>query len=94
MTWASDTKSSIIYAMSKAGKLVERMRANPRDWRMESLEIVARHYGLQLRKTGGSHFVFLHPDSDIAVTVPFKRPIKPIYISQFLALVDDIGEDI
>ena len=79
--------------MSKAGKVLERMRANPRDWRMESLETVARRYGIQVQKTGGSHFVFLHPDSDIAVTVPFKRPIKPVYISQFLALVDDIGEE-
>lgn len=59
---------------------------------MESLEAVASHYGIRVRKTGGSHFVFLHPDSDVAVTVPFKRPIKPVYISQFLALIDDLGE--
>ena len=30
--------------------------------------------------------------SDLVVTVPAKRPIKPIYITQFLALIDDIGE--
>jgi hypothetical protein len=78
--------------MSRAGKVLERMRANPRDWRIESLETVARRYDIQVRKSGGSHFVFLHPDADIAVTVPFRRPIKPVYISQFLALVDDIGE--
>lgn len=78
--------------MSKARKLLEKLRANPRDWRMDSLETVARHYDIQVRKTGGSHFVFLHPASAIAVTIPFKRPIKPIYISQFLALIDDISE--
>jgi len=60
---------------------------------MESLEVIARRYGIDVRKTGGSHFVFLHPDSDLAVTVPFKRPIKPIYITQFLALLDDIGAE-
>jgi predicted RNA binding protein YcfA (HicA-like mRNA interferase family) len=79
--------------MTKSEKLLERMRRNPRDWRIESLESVAGRYGIQVRKTGGSHFVFLHPDSEIAVTVPFKRPIKPVYIAQFLALVDDIGEN-
>ncbi len=79
--------------MSKAEKLLQRMRANPRDWRMESLEAIARRYGIDVRKTGGSHFVFLHRDSDLAVTVPFKRPIKPIYITQFLALLDDLGAD-
>lgn len=58
---------------------------------MTSLEVIARHYGMTVRKTGGSHFVFLHPESEIAVSIPFRRPIKPIYIYQFLALIDDIG---
>lgn len=76
--------------MSKAAKLLEKMRTNPRDWRIESLEVIARRYDIQVRKTGGSHFVFMHSDSELAVTIPFKRPIKPIYIVQFLALLDDI----
>ena len=78
--------------MTKADKLVERMRRNPWDWRMESLEAVARRFGVEVRKTGGSHFVFLHADSEIAVSIPFNRPIKPVYIMQFLALIDDIGK--
>lgn len=77
--------------MSKAEKLLEKMRANPRDWRMESLETVARRFGIEVRKTGGSHLVFMHKESELAVTVPFKRPIKPVYIFRFLALLDDIG---
>jgi predicted RNA binding protein YcfA (HicA-like mRNA interferase family) len=79
--------------MSKLEKLVEKMRANPRDWRIESLETIAKRYGIEVRKTGGSHFVFMHPDSEIAVTVPSRRPIKPIYITQFLAMLDDIGAE-
>jgi hypothetical protein len=79
--------------MTKAGKILERMRRNPRDWRMESLEAVARRSGVEVRKTGGSHFIFLHADSEIAVSIPFNRPIKPVYIVQFLALIDDIGND-
>jgi predicted RNA binding protein YcfA (HicA-like mRNA interferase family) len=77
--------------MSKAEKLLAKMRSYPRDWRIEDLESVAKRYGVDVRKTGGSHFVFLHPDSELAVTVPFKRPIKPVYVTQFLALLDDIG---
>ncbi|MDN5849462.1 MAG: type II toxin-antitoxin system HicA family toxin [Nitrococcus sp.] len=79
--------------MSKAEKLLARMRANPSDWRIEDLEAVARRFGIEVRKTGGSHFVFLHPDAELAVTVPFKRPIKAIYVTQFLALVDEIGAE-
>lgn len=77
--------------MSKAEKLIAKMRANPRDWRIEQLESVTKRFGVEVRKTGGSHFVFLHPDSELAVTVPFKRPIKPVYVTQFLALLDDLG---
>lgn len=77
--------------MSKSEKLIEQMRANPGDWRMESLQTIARRYGLEVRKTGGSHFVFLHPDSEVAISIPFNRPIKPVYIARFLALIDDVG---
>jgi len=77
--------------VSKTEKIIEKMRGNPRDWRMNSLEVVAKNMGMKIRKSGGSHAVFLHAESNLAVTVPAKRPIKPIYITQFLALVDDIG---
>lgn len=77
--------------MSKTAKLLVKMRTNPRDWRIASLEAIAKKYGIEVRKTGGSHFVFIHADAEMAVTIPFKRPIKPIYISQFLALLDEIG---
>lgn len=77
--------------MARAKKLIRRMRTHPHGWRMASLEVVARHFGMTVRKTGGSHFVFLHAQSDIAVSIPFRRLIKPVYIAQFLALIDDIG---
>jgi len=76
--------------VGKADKTLAKMRANPLNWRIADLETLARRYGIEVRKTGGSHFVFLHPDSELAVTIPFKRPIKPIYITQFLTLLDDI----
>jgi predicted RNA binding protein YcfA (HicA-like mRNA interferase family) len=79
--------------MTKADKLLARMRTNPRGWRIEQLESLAQRFGIQVRKTGGSHFVFLHPDCELAVTVPFKRPIKPVYIQQFLALLEELGVD-
>lgn len=77
--------------MDKTDKTMQRMRTNPRDWRISSLETVAKKWGIQIRKTGGSHVVFMHTDSELVVTVPAKRPIKPIYIKQFLSLIDGIG---
>ncbi len=73
-----------------ADKILAKMRVNPRDWRIASLETVASRCGVTVRKSGGSHAVFSHDSSPVAVTIPAHRPIKPVYIRQFLALIDDI----
>lgn len=86
----SDTVFSIILPVGKADKILGRMRSNPRDWRIESLEMIASRYAIVVRKSRGSHVVFSHPCTPIAVTVPARKPIKPPYIRQFLALIDDI----
>ncbi|TXK99328.1 hypothetical protein BMR02_07815 [Methylococcaceae bacterium HT1] len=77
--------------MSKIDKVIQKMRDNPRDWKLDSLEVIAKRFNIQVRKSGGSHAVFMHKDSNIVVTIPAKRPIKAVYIYQFLVLLDDIG---
>lgn len=74
--------------MSKADKLIEQMRNNPRDWRIEQLESIARARGLAVRKPGGSHVIFQKDGSPVSLSVPAKKPIKPIYIRHFLELLD------
>lgn len=76
--------------MSKAEKTLQKMKANPRDWRIGSLEAIAGHYGFNTRKSGGSHVVFGHDESDIVVTVPAHKPIKPVYIRQFIILLEAV----
>ena len=79
--------------MSKIEKLLEKMRRNPRDWRIEDLEALALRYGLEVRQPSGSHAVFFHEATGKQLSVPAKRPIKPIYITAFLALLDEIEID-
>lgn len=74
--------------MGSKDKTLSKMRSNPRDWRIEQLETIARHYGIAVRKTGGSHVVFDHPDWIELLCVPAKRPIKPIYVKKFVELID------
>jgi hypothetical protein len=78
--------------MSKAEKLLNKMRSNPRDWRLDAIESVAKRFNISVRKSGGSHVVLSHPGSSMVVTMPAHRPIKPIYIRQFLALIEEITE--
>ena len=68
------------------------MRNNPRDWRIEQLQTVARQFGMVVRSEGGSHHVFSHDSVAGIVSVPAHRPIKPVYVRHFVALVDQVKE--
>lgn len=78
--------------MKKSQKLLEKMRRNPCDWRIEQLETIARHYNINVRKSGGSHVVFDHPKWIELLSVPARRPIKPIYIKKWLSLIEILGD--
>ncbi len=77
--------------MAKVVKTLEKMRRNPRDWRIEEVEAVAARFGFEARKPGGSHVIFFHPASGRQFSVPATRPIKPVYIAAFIVLLDEIG---
>lgn len=64
---------------TSTGNALERMKANPLDWRIESLKFVAASYGLLRWQPGGSHVIFRHPNGTM-LSVPARRPIKPVYV--------------
>ena len=74
--------------MSNAHKILNKMRQNPQNWRIEHFETVAVQYKVLIRKSGGSHVIFDHPKWIELLSVPSRRPIKPIYVKKFLALID------
>ena len=76
--------------MSTHAKTLAKMRNQPRDWLIGYLLSVAAHYGIEVRNDGGSHHVFSHRSVPQAVCVPAHRPIKPVYVRQFVALIDQI----
>lgn len=78
--------------MNAASKLLEAMRNNPRDWQIGQLQTVARKAAVDCRCEGGSHHVFSHPAVAEIVSVPAHRPIKPVYVRQFVALIDKVKE--
>lgn len=78
--------------MSKANKLLEQMRHQPLNWRIEDVKTVARQFSVDCRQCGGSHCVFGVAGIAEKVTVPAHKPIKPVYIRQFVALIDKVKE--
>ncbi|RZF64004.1 type II toxin-antitoxin system HicA family toxin [Sphingomonas populi] len=79
--------------MSRAQKLLEAMRANPKnDWQMADVERLANAYGVSLRrpKGGSSHATLSHPSQDEILTVPAAKPIKVIYIVKLVLFIDSV----
>ncbi len=74
--------------MTKIGKLLGKLRNNPRDWQIETLKDIVRGFNIEWRQPGTSHVTFRHPNGT-KLTVPAHRPIKPIYIRKFVRLIDE-----
>lgn len=78
--------------MGTHDKTLAKMRNNPRDWRIDDIKTVAQRVGIDWRNEGGSHYIFSFLGVDEDVCVPAHRPIKPIYVRRFVALIDKIKE--
>ena len=75
--------------MPKPDKILDRMRHNPRDWRIEDLKSAARRADVDWRQPGTSHVTFSYPGL-IPLSVPAHRPVKPYYVKRFVELIDAV----
>jgi hypothetical protein len=75
------------------GKTIERMRANPRaDWQISDVEKACREAGVDCMKpSGGSHFKIGKQHGGRRLTIPARRPIKPVYIVMLVQFLDEEG---
>jgi predicted RNA binding protein YcfA (HicA-like mRNA interferase family) len=79
--------------MGRGDKLLARMRANPRDWRIEDVVRVCDAFGVACtppRK--GSHYKVKHSSQEQMLTIPAHRPIKPVYIADLVEFIDRVIE--
>ncbi len=69
------------------------MQANPwADWRISDVEALCRDYGVTFAtpRGGGSHCKVMHASQAEILTIPFKRPIKPVYILKLVGFIDAV----
>jgi hypothetical protein len=78
--------------MTAAAKILGRMRNNPTGWRIEDLKTVAGRFEIEYRQPGTSHVTFRH-FSGAKLTVPARRPIKPVYVKKFLEMIDEVPHE-
>lgn len=71
--------------------LLDQMRANPAaGWRLADIEKLCREFGARCTppRGGGSHFKVSHSSQRNLVTIPFRRPIKPVYIVRIVRYLE------
>lgn len=76
--------------MSQAEKLLATMRRNPRgDWTINDVRSVCARFDIDFDfPRRGSHCKLSHPSIPGRLTVPARRPIKPIYIMLLLDMIN------
>jgi hypothetical protein len=73
------------------GERLERMRANPAaGWHIGDVQAVCWEHGAFCAppRRGGSHYKIAHPAIAEKLTIPSRRPIKPVYIRNLVAFLD------
>ncbi len=74
-------------------KRLDRMRKNPRgDWTISDVKAVCNEAGVRCEppRSGGSHYKVYHRLHSEILIVPFKRPIKAVYIRKLVAFIDEV----
>lgn len=67
------------------------MRRNPKgDWTLDDLKALAEAFGFTVRQRGGSHATLSHPKRVEILTVPARKPIKPVYVRKLVDAIDEV----
>jgi hypothetical protein len=77
-----------------ASNLLERMKHNPAgDWTIRDVEAICLECGLLFRPgKGTSHCHAKHPSAREILTIPARRPIKPVYIRKLVRYIETYGD--
>ena len=82
--------------MTKADKLLAQMRRNPAgDWTIQDIRKLCDRLGWQCLPPsgGGSHWKIVVPGSEAILTIPARRPIKPVYVRKLLEFMEEAADD-
>ena len=72
---------------------LEQMRRNPQgNLAINDIEKLCAEFDVICAppRGGGSHYRVAHPKMIEKLTIPYKRPIKPIYIKKLVGFIDQL----
>lgn len=74
-------------------KRLEAMRRNPAgNWTIGDIAALCEEFSVMCEppRGGGSHYRIAHPALAEKLTIPFKRPIKPVYVRHLVRFIDQL----
>ena len=76
--------------MSKRDKRLQKIRDNPKNVSFDDLQTVMLSFGFILDPVTGSHHTFYleKDDEKKIIPIPFRRPVKPVYVRQAIQLIE------
>ena len=86
----------MVTACEQRKKRLERIRQNPKNVSLEQLRQVLEDYGFSLDRVVGSHYIFrLKLKGElIRFSVPYRKPVKVVYINDALKIIDEIAQQL
>jgi hypothetical protein len=76
--------------------LLDQMRRNPQgNWTLTDVQKVCDQNDVTCKAPsggGGSHYKVSHPHMTYILTVPFWRPIKPVYVRALVGFISIVRE--
>ncbi len=77
--------------MGKQDNMLERIKKKPtaKDISPEELQSFLKHYGFNLKRTKGDHFIYEYPTKEkvFILNIPMKKPVKPVYIDMLREII-------
>ncbi|MEA1879728.1 MAG: type II toxin-antitoxin system HicA family toxin [Campylobacterota bacterium] len=74
--------------MSKKYKLIEAIKNNPTNVKFGDLKKILEDIGYMSINRGGSHYLFTKKDCT-SLTIPYKKPVKVIYVKQVISIIEE-----
>ena len=69
-------------------KLIQKLQNNQTNAKFDDIKKILENAGYKMYNKGSSHFQFRKPGKEL-ITIPFARPIKPIYVKMALKAIKD-----
>ena len=79
--------------MARRERRIERLRRSQTDVSPEQLRTALESVGFTLVNVAGSHYRYAHPALARDVTIPYRRPVKPVYVQTAIKAIDEVTRD-